>query len=99
MTKKKSRKKQKKFNKNILWTTLCLGVIVFCVYTFSSYFLKIYNIYKEKEELTKKIASLEKEEEQLKSDVQKLQDPEYVARYAREKYLYSKDGEYIIKLP
>ena len=28
----------------------------------------------------------------------KLQDPEYVAKYAREKYLYSKDGELIIKI-
>ena len=32
-------------------------------------------------------------------DVDKLQDPDYIARYAREKYLYSKDGEFIIKIP
>ena len=31
--------------------------------------------------------------------VTKLQDPDYVARYAREKYLYSKDGEIIIRIP
>lgn len=39
------------------------------------------------------------EEEELKSEINKLQDPEYVARYAREKYLYSKDGELIIRIP
>ena len=39
------------------------------------------------------------EEKQLKSDVNKLQDPDYVARYAREKYLYTKEGELIIKMP
>ena len=38
------------------------------------------------------------EEEELKSEINKLQDPEYVARYAREKYLYSKDDEIIIKI-
>ena len=35
----------------------------------------------------------------LKSEVAKLQDPDYVARYAREKYLYSKSGEIIIRIP
>lgn len=39
-----------------------------------------------------------KEEEKLQSEITKLQDPDYVARYAREKYLYSKDGEIIIKI-
>lgn len=39
-----------------------------------------------------------KEEEKLQSEIIKLQDPDYVARYAREKYLYSKDGEIIIKI-
>ena len=28
-----------------------------------------------------------------------MQDPEYIARYLREKYLYSKDGEDIIRIP
>ena len=35
----------------------------------------------------------------LNQEIIKLQDPEYLARYAREKYFYSKDGELIIKLP
>ena len=39
-----------------------------------------------------------KEQDSLKSEVVKLQDPEYVARYAREKYLYTKDGETILKI-
>jgi putative chitinase len=28
-----------------------------------------------------------------------IKDPDYVARYAREKYMYSKDGEIILRLP
>ena len=38
------------------------------------------------------------DEDNLKTEINKLQDEEYVARYAREKYLYSKDGELIIKI-
>ena len=39
------------------------------------------------------------EEESLNSEVTKLRDSEYVARYAREKYMYSLPGEFIIKMP
>ena len=46
-----------------------------------------------------KLADLEEQEEILKTDIQKLEDPEYVAKYAREKYLYSKEGELIIRIP
>ena len=47
-----------------------------------------------------KVAYTEKleEEDQLNDEISKLQDPEYLAKYAREKYLYSKDDEIIIKI-
>ena len=38
------------------------------------------------------------DEEELNDEINKLQDPEYMAKYAREKYLYSKKGEIIIKI-
>ena len=53
---------------------------------------------KEEKELEEKYVKLLEEKEILEDDVVKLQDPEYVAKYAREKYLYSKDGELIIKI-
>ena len=53
----------------------------------------------QKKELEDRISSLKEEEKVLESDIQKLEDPSYVARYAREKYLYSKDGEIIIRMP
>ena len=83
----------------ILLTVISLTIIITFMYVFSTYFLKIYNIYVEKQDLQKQITQLASEEEKLKNEVNKLQDPEYIARYAREKYSYSKDGEYIIKLP
>ncbi len=53
----------------------------------------------QKEALKDKLSNLKEEEEILNSDIKKLEDPDYVARYAREKYLYSKDGELIIRIP
>ena len=37
------------------------------------------------------------EEASLKAETTKLENPEYVARYAREKYLYSAPDEIIIR--
>ena len=64
--------------------------------------LNVNSIYKMKaqiKQLENKIPLLKEEEKILESDIQKLEDPSYVARYAREKYLYSKDGEIIIRMP
>lgn len=59
---------------------------------------KILDNKREKERLDELYTSLLKDEANLEDDVKKLQDPEYVAKYAREKYLYTKDGEYVIDL-
>ena len=50
-------------------------------------------------ELEIELADLKDKELKLRLDAERLQDPDYIARYAREKYLYSKDGEFIIKIP
>lgn len=76
-----------------------LFVIVFTIVTIGKYWLEIYDKYQEKKILTQKLVSLKDKEDELKVDASKLQDPDYIARYAREKYLYSKDGEIILKIP
>lgn len=68
-------------------------------YSFFSNVSKIIEIKNQKKALNDKIASLKEEQEKLNLDLKKLEDPEYVARYAREKYMYSKEGEIIIRLP
>lgn len=50
----------------------------------------------EKEEV---LLGLQREEEDLNNEIELLQDKDYLARYAREKYFYSKDGEVIIRMP
>jgi cell division protein DivIC len=74
-------------------------VIVAMTFTIGKYWVEIFEKYQEKKELEDKLVSLKEKEEELKVDAKKLQDPEYIARYAREKYLYSKDGEYILQIP
>lgn len=69
-------------------------------------FISIYKIvnqindkYKEAQKLEEKMADLNEQENDLNSEIKRLQDSDYLARYAREKYFYSKDGELIIRIP
>ena len=74
-------------------------VIVATTFTIGKYWIEIYDKYQEQKKLEKELISLKNKEKKLKMDANKLQDPDYIARYAREKYLYSKDGEFILKIP
>lgn len=74
------------------------GLLSFFVYKMSYYWPKIFSNYEEKANLDKKYEGLLRDEKSLTTDILKLKDPDYIARYAREKYMYSKDGEVIIKI-
>ena len=74
-------------------------VIVATTFTIGKYWIEIYDKYQEQKKLEKELISLKNKEKKLKVDANKMQDPDYIARYAREKYLYSKDGEFILKIP
>ncbi len=76
-----------------------IAIILIMTLTIGKYWIEIYDKYQEKKQLDKKLIALKEEEDKLKVDADKLQDPDYIARYAREKYLYSKDGEFILKIP
>ena len=43
-------------------------------------------------------ALLVEEELVIQEDIKKLENPVYIARYAREKYYYSRDGELILRI-
>lgn len=51
-----------------------------------------------KKELKKELVVLDEKSEALESDIKRLKDPDYIAKYVREKYLYSKNGELIIRI-
>lgn len=95
-----SKKKKSKFKYRLfLFIPTCLCVLVAIFVSIGSYWVQISEKYQEKSDLENLVLKLKEKEEELKVDVEKLQDPEYVARYAREKYMYSKDGEIILRLP
>ncbi|MDD2518761.1 MAG: septum formation initiator family protein [Bacilli bacterium] len=62
------------------------------------YIININKLENEEKRLAQELSDLKSEESNLKTEIQKLQDPDYIARYARENYLYSKDGEYVIRI-
>ena len=92
-------KKNKKDKRRItLLFMIMIPLLVLFVSRMFSYWSVIYSNVKEKKELELKYKEILEREDLLKSEISKLEDEEYVARYAREKFLYSKDGEIIIKL-
>lgn len=86
-----------KFRVTFLFIGLIIASVVF-VSTAFSYVSQIEKTKKEINDLKITYNDTLSTEEALKDEINKLQDPEYMARYAREKYLYSKKDEIIIKI-
>lgn len=93
----KNASKKTKFR--VIFFSICL-IIAIVVFASSliSYRSQISKNNKEMNKLKNEYQQKLAEEESLKEEINKLQDPEYMARYAREKYLYSKKDEIIIKI-
>ena len=81
-----------------IFGTLSLIAIIYFVFSLFYNIYTIYDLSKEKDRLEKKYISLQEQAEDLKIDIEKLNDPDYLANYARENYLYSKEGEYVLQL-
>ena len=97
MAKNTSRRKARR---RMLLLGLTSVIIIFAMtFTIGKYWVEIFEKYQEKKELDKQLTLLKEKEEELKVDAKKLQNPDYIARYAREKYQYSKDGEFILQIP
>ena len=93
-------KPKRKMRRRLLFFGLFSLAIIFAMtFTIGKYWIEIFEKYNEKKYLDDKLTSLKEKEEELKVDANKLQNPDYIARYAREKYLYSKEGEYILQIP
>lgn len=98
---KKSNLKPAKKQEKSRIAFLLVAVVLFIVILISTVFNDVVQIYRNKnqtEELNIRKQELLEEEKSLKSEVIKLQDPDYIARYAREKYLYTKEGERILTI-
>lgn len=95
-TKKKIPRASK--NRLIIFGTISIFLMGNLVVNFINYMININQLKETQRKLTSELLSLKEDAEDLSTTIQKLKDPDYIARYAREKYDYSTDGEYIIKI-
>ena len=94
-----NRNKVKSRRRVLVLGFLSVMIIFVMTFTIGKYWIEIFDKYQEKKVLDEELTQLKEKEEELKVDANKLQNPDYIARYAREKYLYSKEGEYILQIP
>ena len=92
---KKKKKKERSFLLSLFVIFLLLLALVAVVY---NDFNRVVVSKREIKELKKKYELLKEEEAALNVEVAKMQDFDYIARYAREKYMFSKDGEIILRI-
>jgi len=82
----------------MIMVPICVVVLGTFIFNAGYYFHRIMVLEKTRTDLEQQLVLLKEKEETLTTDIQKLKDPEYIAKYARENYMYSRDGEYIIKI-
>ena len=92
-----------KIKKTVKRRATVLGIFLFVVFivlivTSLSYVYQIKNLRNEEKKLESQLKELHLTEEELTVEINRLKDPNYIAKYAREKYYYTKDGEYVIKI-
>ena len=95
MTKRKTRKECKRL---VFISVTIVMLLISLVGTLYTDFMRIMENKKNTALLTLEYENLLDEQEILSSEVTKMQDPEYIARYAKEKYLYSSEDEIIIRI-
>lgn len=96
---KKKRKYSAKTKGRMLIIFMFFGMIIFTLtYTLVINLKEINELNKEMKELDQEYVLLLDEEAMIEADIKRLEDPIYIARYVREKYMYSKDGELILRI-
>ena len=95
MTMRRTRKEKKRL---VFISVTIVALLISLFGSLYSDFMQIMINQKETTKLTMEYERLMDEQKSLSSEVTKMQDPNYVARYAKEKYLYSSEGELIIRI-
>ena len=99
MKKTRRRKYTVKTKSRMFIIFMLFGVVISTLgYSLFNNLYQINTLQKEKKALEEKLAVLNEETEVLEADIEKLSDSDYIARYVREKYYYSKKGELIIRM-
>lgn len=96
--------KKRKRKASLSKIKILLSVLVFTSITIAlgydclSNILKIYDMKNVEKQQEIQIVELKEENEVLEERILRFDDPEYMANYVREKYFYSKPGEYKLRL-
>ena len=94
----KNRVSKKSKRRLMIFGILSIVAIFYFFVTLIGYTYSYISLKQEESKLKSELLALQDEKANLKIEIEKLNDPEYVARYAKENYLYSSDGEYVIKI-
>ena len=81
-----------------LFGTISVAMIVYFFTMLSVYVIRIYNLKEEEAALKENLVTLQAKEKSLKTQIEKLKDKDYLAKYARENYQYSKSGELVFQM-
>lgn len=93
------RKGIKKVRRKFVFLSLIfIGLFVSLFCSLRSSYSQVNEKKDEKDVLSSQYQDLLDEQDALEKEVLKMQNPEYIARYVREKYMYSKDGELILRI-
>lgn len=78
--------------------TISIVAIIYFIFSLIYNIYTLYDLTLQKKELDNKYVELQAKAEDLKIDIEKLNDPEYLADYARENYLYTQPDEYKLQI-
>lgn len=95
-------KKKKKRQLTPIGRVLCYFVIIvsaFLLYSSGKELLTTFQLKQKTKDAEEKYKVISEENKKLRSQHDKLADPDYVQNYARSNYMLSKDGETILCLP
>jgi cell division protein FtsB len=92
---KKSRKERKRL---LIISIVIISLLTLLVGSVYKDWKQILKNRRTENELSKKYEKLLEDETKLNAEITKLEDSEYLMRYAKEKYMLSRDGDIIIKM-
>lgn len=92
---KRKQKNQIQFFKNLLICTISLFLLITTIITLS----RTFSLSQHVTQKQKQYDILQLEKKSLQESVKNLQNSDYVARYARDNYAYTREGEEVVKIP
>ncbi len=90
--------KKKAKRRLLIFGSISIILIFYFIFNLVSTVYRYYDLQKTKSFLERDLYILKENEYYLRLEYEKLQDKDYIARWARENYLYSKDSEFVIRI-